>query len=280
VALLVAGCGAGAEEPDGGSGGTNGAGACSGYWQAPEPVLSLGAGQSLRGGPAVALGGLELFYIVLQDATSSFVFDHVARGSVSEPFGAPMPLPELAAICAGGEPHGIDVSEDALRAYVSCHDNASTRSVRVARRPTLTEPFVNEGQVASQSAPPTLSGAAHVGLDERALYVSATSADGPPMVATRDAVGETFGSFETIAGLQDVSLLYPAPGPDELSLFGSTKVGDVPTLAYVTRPSVASPFGSLVYLFAGAGYASVPEVGADCRTLYIGTTATVFALRR
>lgn len=282
LTALVSACGDGSETGNGGAAGsTQGAGACDGFWGHPTPVLSLLPNLSLRGGPAVAFGGLVLLYVALDENDASLTFHSAVRGSTGEAFGTPEPVGELQEACGGGEPHGIDLSEDGLRAYVSCHDGTGSRIVRMAVRPTLADPFTLGSDVAVQPAEDeTVYGAARLSRDELTLYVNGTTAGAPSLMASRSATSEPFATYGPIPGLESVALLYPAPSPDGLSLVGATTASGVEALAYVRRPDLASAYGPLTYLFAGSGYTSVPEVSADCRTLYVGATASVFALSR
>ena len=104
----------------GGAGGEGGAvgGAgpdCAGDWGMPELLFEGGTNLS---SPSITLGERALFFsATIDNEDSVFVME---LSSVAMPFADPVAVPSLKDLCADDERPAVDLSEDGLRAYVTC----------------------------------------------------------------------------------------------------------------------------------------------------------------
>ena len=107
---------------------------CGGAWGAPTIVFPEGA---LPASPSIARGDLELTYIrgELDGGTTPM---RSARSSTAEAFPAAQPADDLQNVCdvpAGEQTAGVDLSEDGLRAYLSCEVSNDTANRMLYRQP-------------------------------------------------------------------------------------------------------------------------------------------------
>jgi hypothetical protein len=275
------GMGAGGGAGQGGEAGAGGTVAstpdCSGDWGVPQPLLTEA---ELPSSPSIARAELELTYV--RRAAGTEVFVRSVRASTDENFPTAEVASDLANVCDPGElPSGVDLSEDGLRAYVSCEiENPSTARVVLLTRPSSGLAFELQGQVASAGRSPA------VDRSELALYTGGLPYPGPPFVSKRTTTAGAFEPATVVPGLEGVELHTPAPTPDDLGLFGYVLAPDAGTLslAVASRESPDAAFEAPVLVGTGLDLSGAPDLTADCRAVYFvgaaGSTFAIYVMRR
>ncbi|MCH2107933.1 MAG: hypothetical protein MK135_01270 [Polyangiaceae bacterium] len=215
--------------------------------------------------PAVRADGLEMYYVKGESKAESF---HVA--SRAEDSGAFTPGPavdELNALCAVDEDRSIDISDDGLRAYITCYEEISEPArLYEVERGDLSLAFGDALEVATLPTSTSLS------PDELTL-VTAPYGSGATLTATRESIGSSFEEPTVLPGLENVNLFAPVLSADGLEIYGAT----AGQFSSATRSSVNASFGELIDLSfllpEEVRVAGAPELSADERTLYfVGVT--------
>lgn len=299
-----AGSGGGATAGDGGTagsdvggamngGGGDGGGAgpatpdCSGSFG--EPELAFEDGELFANSLSPTGDELELFYFTYDPNSASRQLARRARDTRAAAFGPRLDIPELANLCGSQDISSLEISDDGLRLYVSCAEEAAAMAVSstlyVAQRASRSAAFVPGEQTLG-----TVNLSIGIARDELTLY---SVTDAPQLtVQERSSITEAFGSPTSVAGA-DVEFRTPEPSPDGLSLFGV--VSDAASggrISVMTRASQTAPFASpttegmpTAPAGQGAGDGS-PAISADCRTLYfvrlpeVGSKWSVYVARR
>jgi hypothetical protein len=268
----------GAAPGDGGADPSGGGGAppsCVGDWSAqPEVVLEVAA--SLRpGSVSVARAELELTFVAVDTWTGQSAIVRASRQSVSEPFSEPEPVPELTAGCAVDQDAFVDVSEDGLRAYVSCVDKGSIFgpskcprggcAIQVFDRNELAAPFVPRGVIGAAGSHPSLT------PDELVVVTNGMQIDVgvAPLVATRPTLSADFGQAEPLAvpSAPGVFTTGATLSPDLLELYAYRGQG----LGRATRAAEDDSFGEFepIDLWPPGLTVGAPDLTPDCRALYV-----------
>jgi hypothetical protein len=252
--------GNGGSAASGGSGGSSGGTLnCEGAFGLPR--LLLDAGTQHLASPTLPGDELELFYVTYDPDGTNRRIRRSTRASRTETFPLGSEVAELNALCTDpAERAAIDITADALRAYVSCADTALGRML-LAQRTSKTAPFLAVGSVSTE-----IGGSAAVNATELAVYSTGASAGTTtPLVATRGSTAEPFGTPAPVPGLTGIDLVAPDPSPDELWLFGGFQGRQ---LSVAHRNTTSEPFGAPVDITVPLFASGAPHVSVDCRRVY------------
>jgi hypothetical protein len=251
----------------GGSAGTPSS-VCLEPWTTGTVVYQAPAGADL-GSPTVAADQLEMFFEQTDpSAQGAEHFMRATRTAADGDFSNPAIVPELDAACASSDIRSISLSPDALRAYIVCYASQTTNSngpLQIARRASRTDPFVLDamtyGTVGASVAPSA----------NELQVVSSSEQDAtgtaPPLLYLRSSLNDPFGTGTPIPGFEQIYLVAPELGPDNLTLFGAVS-GNI---VVASRTNALSTFGAPMTVFASDGtttFFGAPEVSGDCHYLY------------
>jgi hypothetical protein len=270
----------------GGAGGAGNGGAsdldCTGdFVGAPEVMLELERNDT-PSSIAVSRGERELHMVIYRGFADEGVFMRTVRASVDDPFPAPVVADDLEALCGPDEDRFLDVSEDGLRAYVTCPpidpetDDTSCPDggceILLAERAGPVAPFELVGVVGHAGFHPS------VRADELEIVTNghAIAVGVAPLVARRGATDEDLdAAVEIELPLQGLQAVTGATiSPDGLELYAFARPDDAEAgLSRFTRPTPGGAFGGReaialwdVEVVNGVG---APDLTPDCRSIYV-----------
>jgi hypothetical protein len=277
--------GSGGDDPSG-AGGGGGGGApvdCAGDFVGPPEVMLELDRDDTPGSIAVSRGERELHLVVYGGYAEEGVFMRTVRASIDDPFPPPVVADDLEELCGADEDRFLDVSEDGLRAYVTCAPFQPKSNdavvcpdggceILLAERVGPVAPFELVGVVGRAGFHPS------VRADELEVVTNGyTIGVGvAPQVARRRSVDEDFDAAEVVAvpldGLQAVTGATISPDGLELYAFARPDDGEA-GLSRFTRPTADDAFGDRepidlwplkLEIAVGA-----PDLTPDCRALYL-----------
>jgi Tol biopolymer transport system component len=236
----------------------------SGTWGTPQPIASTITG-SQESDPSITTDELTLYFLSNRSGGDLKAIWQATRASRSDEFGAPTLVSELDALQDDGDP---EISPDGRTMYF--HSNrAGTDLIYTATRPTLTDKFVVDGQLAIMNQGSTAFGPS-ISADELTLYFTHNQLD--VGYATRM---DRSSPFSFVRDLTEVNAP-PTDGnasisADGLELFFDSYRNGPAAIFVATRASTADVFSApteLASLAVGSTAAGTPEISADGRTLY------------
>jgi hypothetical protein len=254
---------------------------CSGDWtELPETMLTF-AEDVTPGSVAVSRGELELHLVLTSVGEKRGTIVRSVRESTLDPFPPPVAATDLDQLCSADRVPFLDVSEDGLRAYVTCNgvdDDGTSRCPRegcdilLATRANPLSSFELTGITGRAGFHPS------VRADELEVVSNGLSlaAGVLPLVATRPSIEVDFGPAQVIEvandGLTTISGSTISPDGLELYAYSRTSQGDA-GLGRARRAAPGEPFGELVpialWVVQGSVAVGAPDLTPDCRAMYV-----------
>jgi hypothetical protein len=245
---------------------------CTGAFGAPE--LLFEDTTTVMGTPSLTSDELTMFYID-SDSTMAESEDRVVyrtRASLSAPFSAIVPVPELFDVCDNTVTlFSIHISRDGKRLYWVCTERESTTAageLHMATRADAASPF----QIA-RSTFGRVGRSISLSTDELTLVSNPTSGSSiGPEIFHRSTTDAAFGAPMPALDVH-VSLGWPELGPDGLSLYGVLQEQNAyRQIAGARRSSTTASFTGVTNLglpvaSSDTTYAG-PAFSADCRRMY------------
>jgi hypothetical protein len=269
--------GSGGSPGVGGGGASGGSGGgtivdCKGDWVGdPEGVIDVDDGTT-PASVAIARGELELYWVAVDNFSQFASVMRSVRASTAVDFGPGSEVAELSEVCDFGDDIRIDVSEDGLRAYLTCLNFITGNcpdegcDIELAERDTLGDDFEPQGTVGTVGS--------HASLTANELTVAsnpvAITAGGVPLFATRNDLMQDFGNADPIdvivgAGQTVTGTTFST---DLLELYAYGGSGDP---ARATRDDATDAFGAFVNIDSWPATMAVgaPDLTPDCRSMYV-----------
>ncbi len=240
---------------------------CAGEFGSGRELLKHGRSSS----PALSGDGLELYYVYGDAGAELFYLSR--RSSLGDSFEPGNSIDSLNSQCQPTDSRSIDISADALRAYISCYAEISDRTQLVQfARTRRNDAFANGREIGEMFASSSLT-------NDELRAVSASFIDGGgTWVATRASLEDSFGAMTPLPGLDTLSMFAPVISFDELELYGATNQAGTKRLSVVRRLNLEAEFSAPEQL-SRAGQAlshdGAPTISQDCKSLiYVGVNSS------